>query len=687
MPTASPIARAMRRRFAESLRPRERVRPSEWVTKNVRLANATSARPGPFDVHWKPWTRYCHDAHFENPAKSGTITIKPGQVGDSEVKVNLAAYVCVHDPGPIAYITTDEPKATEFACDRFQPRVETTPQLRALFDDAGGVGRVRRDVMRSRPYRGGRISFLSARATNEFIGTPYKWVFGDEFQACTDAFDGDLFTAIEVRRTTFKNVGGAYLFGHPYNEHQDIHGLWERESTRECLVFDCPHCKKAIFPRWRKNVKVETREDGSIDPLSAVFVCEHCGGVVSDGQRAAALVERERGGTSRFESELTEDERRARRYVGLWFTRLCDPSVTVLELAREWAAKVDEASRQEWMNKRMGEPYKPEFATIRLELVKDALGEVERVGTTIGVGAVAKLAGGPLGCRMFVAGVDVQAPKEKPFFYVAGRAFYGNGRSVVTHLLRVQGFDTLHEVLRGMCVSVDGRLMGLRAVGIDVGFHTQAVLESCRSAVYSVVPGAGRIECVPIRYQTGAGVGPDSVAALAPEHKRKHPLRPELPALPYYYLWRHHWVERFIRSLSEKRLTIAVPPGERPPDLEEHLMSNTLRPVKALHGFDVVREEYWKPDEVRDDWLQAMAFAEAAASVHLGLDQMFALAQSERPVEAVSSTGPGFRGQVGGLTGQHKGLGMRHGDWRGVLGGGGGGGGGFGGGRGGLGGR
>jgi len=676
----------MRRRFAESLRPRERVRPSEWVTKNVRLANATSARPGPFDVHWKPWTRYCHDAHFENPAKSGTITIKPGQVGDSEVKVNLAAYVCVHDPGPIAYITTDEPKATEFACDRFQPRVETTPQLRALFDDAGG--KVRRDVMRSRPYRGGRISFLSARATNEFIGTPYKWVFGDEFQACTDAFDGDLFTAIEVRRTTFKNVGGAYLFGHPYHEHQDIHGLWERESTRECLVFDCPHprCSKAIFPRWRKNVKVETREDGSMDPLSAVFVCEHCGGVVTDGQRAAALVERERGGTSRFESELSEEERRARRYVGLWFTRLCDPSVTVLELAREWAAKVDEASRQEWMNKRMGEPYVREFKTLRLDIVQSAFGEVERAPTTLGIGSIPKLSGGPLGCRMFVGGVDVQRPLEKPYFYVSGRAFYGNGRSVVTHLLLVQGFESLHQVLREMCVNVDGRVMGLRAVGIDVGDNTQAVMESCRQAVYSVAPGSGRIEFVPLRYQTGAGCGPDKVAVPAPDGKCRHPLRPELPALPYYYLWRHHWVDRFIRSLTEKKITVAVPHGTRPPDLEEHLMSNMLIVKRAVHGWDADREEYERGKDKRDDWLQCMALAEAAASVHLGLDQMFALAQAERPVEAVPSTGPGFRGQVGGLTGQHKGFGMRHGDWRGVLGGGGGGGG-LGGGRGGRGGR
>ncbi|GMV26926.1 MAG: hypothetical protein AMXMBFR58_29570 [Phycisphaerae bacterium] len=624
---AHPEERELWSLVATTLEPRVRMRPSEWAEMHVVLEAKGSARPGPFSCDWKPWTRDVHDAHYDNPGKLGVVGVKPEQVGWSRATINIIGCLCDTDPGPTLYITTDQNKALNFATREFDPMVQAVPSLRRSFEMGAKQDR---ELLGSKPFLGGVVDFVGAGTESGVISIARKWVVNDEFQLCAENFpaaSGDLWDTATGRTKTYRQVGqgGVFAFGHPRFDGEDIMLLFNTLSDMRVWAFDCPHCSAVVLPFAERlrfgGLDADKTSEGVVerDPEQAVFACGSCGAVITDAQRARALWPPRLGGTGRFHCTLDAEEAARRPYVGLWVLGLADPAKTVREFATEMVAAKTPEKQQTFYNKRAGQPYKRSQAVITEASIERIFAERrERHGGMVVV------PGGESGVRMLVTGCDVQAPRMNPTHYVVSIAYAANGMAYLTSADRVSGFTAYQLYLRRLGVAVDqgnGRMevAGVRLATRDAGWETKQVLEDTRSTVYSE-HGTGRVAQLAVKYVPHLHA--DNPAVEAPETKRRHPTMLELGLVDYWYLHRHSWVDRAIRRVVEGRLVVVC---DVPADFKEHLMANILRPVSKQHGQDREQVEWYKPDELRDDWLQAIAYAEAGAALTMSLDRIHAI--------------------------------------------------------------
>lgn len=619
---------------ARALEPRPRIRPSEWAAENVRLTSVQSARPGPYDPDWKPWLRDLLDLPFLEPAKKGVIGVKPGQVGWSVATTILLVWAAAAEPGPFLYVTTDREKAKAYCETYFAEFVKGSPSIRPLFD----VDDDRSELKFHKPFKGGFVDFFGGGSEAGVISFGRRIVVLDEYQLAADMFRktaGDLWQTALVRLETYRDVSRLLAFSHPKFAGQDIDELWQQVSDRRRWVFDCPHCGGTVEPAWRCVEFAAVDADARRRAESARLLCPHCRRPITDAERARATWPPRKGGTGRFESELTPEEASRRDYIGLKLAKLADPDVALIELARRFVACVSEEQLLTFANKTLGEPREETKAVVTAETVAAVMDARETI----------LLPGGDLGVRYLVVGADVQAPRQHPTLYAAGVGFAASGWAFVVALERCSGWAAFFDFLRRLRADVEGRgPIGASLAVVDAGWETGQVIENCRVPTIYAAADSRIIERLPVRYVPHLHA--DNPQILAPESKRRHPTRPELGLIDYHWLHRHSWVDRTLRRIVEGRVKVLC---RAPEEFASHLMSNLLRPAPKRHGMEQLRDEWWKPDEVRDDWLQALVYAEAGAAIRLGLDSLHATATAEPPPpEPAGDAEPGFgRGGFG----------------------------------------
>jgi hypothetical protein len=614
----------MLRRIGAAVRPRRRVRPSAWAREHVRLTENQSARPGPFNTDWKPWTADIHDVMFDNPGKLGFIFVKPGQIGASRAFINRLAGEVVTDPGPTLVVTTDDVQSKAFADEEFKPMLGSVRELGRLVAEASED---RRRLMFSFPFPGGRLTFVGAGSESKLVGQKFRRVILDEFDVVVKEFPGDPWVAAQVRTGTYRGVSEVSALSHPKRMGEGIEKLYAEQSDQRPWVFDCPHgCGFTIEPRWRACVRFGgALDDGSPDPATAGFFCPGCGAEISDAQRARAVwpARLGKGGTGRFESRLTPDEAARRRYAGIRVHRLCDPDITLRELAEGFCACTSEEALVEYFGKVLGEGYETQREGLTIDTVRAAMARMPRV----------VVPGGRRGVHFVCAGVDVQAPRDNPTLYVAVVAFAASGMEFVTHLRLVSGFAALAEFLRLAEVPVDDgvgggkveRTLGVSCCGIDDRYEGGQVKDFCRLEDVYASATSGRVELVPMGFIASSTLNKDNPIVLRAERRRTHPTRPDLPAIPMYDLHRHSWVDRGIRAVAQERLKVLC---EAPPDLEAHLTAQVLAPKQLQHRTNWTEPEMeWDLAKGRrDDWARAIDYARIAAAARMGLDRIHEMA-------------------------------------------------------------
>jgi len=624
------------------LRPRLAPRPSEWVAQHIILDGRQTPRPGPFDVNFKPWTRACLDAHFEEPHKKGVITIKPSQVGHTFISMGLLLYLAANKGGPGIYFMDTESKALDYSHAFFTRWIRASPTLQETFT----AGKDDRTILGHYEYPGGVLDFAGAGTESDAISRSRRYVFIDEFEMSSRAFptaSGDLFATALQRTEVYQHSGRIDAFGHPRFFNEDIHALYMARSDRREWVFDCPHCAKALAPRWEHvhfSAIEESRtglEAPRLDPASAVLRCPHCSREISDAQRARATWPADRGGSGRFESSLDVHEAAAREWIGLAIHRLADPETPLIKLAREWAiVRGNTGAEQTFMNKGLGEPYRAASGLVTFATVAERVKTQDRI----------LLPGGEHGVYYLTAGVDVQAPEDNPVLVTSVEAWAASGQCFTVALEAVRGWAALFEFLRttGFALANDsgqdsGQRLGISAVGIDCGNWTGRVLDNARTTVVSAASGA-IIPIIPVRYQPH--VKSTLPAVLWKAEKRLNKLRPDLGMLEAYDLHRHTWVDRRLRRWMDGRVTVLC---RAPADLAAQITANTLVPIKTPYGHS--EELQWELiKDRRDDWMQAGAYAEAAAALKLGLDRLHLLASA--PASGGANSGNTSSATAGG---------------------------------------
>jgi len=616
-------------RMAEALRPRRRVRPSVWAEEHITITKRMQAEtPQLFRCSFLPWTKCAIDLAFDNPEKEGIVCIKRSQIGYTMNTMIEMASICDTVDQRILYVIGRTEDAKTQARERWQPIIEQVPELAEKFRiGAEELG----ESLQRYPYQGGQVDMVGAGSPGGVTGQTYQEVTVDEWDQAEANFPSK-YGALQPfvlgrfgsarQRTIFR------AFSHPTLAGRGIHALWKNESDMGTWVFNCPHCgnpaaltHRCVVFRGGATGLGSAAFGGELDPDFAVLECSRCGKEITDRQRQREVWPGELGGSGRRWTELDKPRAAARRYAGLAINGLCDPYKTVRFFAVLLAAarRGGNKALQSTVNTAFGEAYEPAEAPMTAEVLRAVM-------RPAALGARVSVPGGRLGCRFVTVGCDVQSPRENPTLYVWAAAWACNGLGYVFDLRRLSGWAAMFAqggYLTRLSAHVEGgtengeAMLGVRGLGIDAGYLTSHVLDQCRGTLYSEVSGA-RIDLVPLKYEPKLNA--DKPVEIPREDKRLHPTRPELGLLDRYSLHRHTFVDRILRRVQEKRIVMI--PDEYPNDFESQMNANVLRPVQKLHNLAPDAMEWYKPDELRDDWMQAGAFSEALAAVKYGLDSM-----------------------------------------------------------------
>jgi phage terminase large subunit GpA-like protein len=619
------------RRVAEALRPRRPARPSSWAEGNIRLTSKMGAeQSGPYSCEFYPWLRAFHDCLYDRPDKLGVIAPKPSQNGLTLAMLNIMASLCATMEGRILYLIGKEESADDMVNSRWL-EIEKVPALAERF--RRGSEESARNVMKARVFEGGQINFVTARSAPNVSTFTYPVLVLDELDQAMRAFPaqfGDLLTFATGRQTAIRGPKQLWAFSHPTDANVGIMRLWRLETDRGRWVFDCPHCHNPadLNHRCIKFRGVTLLDEPDYE--SAVLECPRCGREITDTQRRRATWGPEKGGSGRRWTDMDAGEAARRDYLGFSINGLMNPHLPLRHFAKllVTARREGEQTQRSVVNVHFGEGFKAAGEAVDPDALKKSIHRGTLIGGRVGV------PGGRLGVRFVTVGLDVQQASTAVsrfdddgqavlLFYLAAVAWAATGTGYVFALERVLGWPALYEIVRQLAVVIqpggrdEGLVVPVSAVGIDSGFQTQAVLDHCRMdgvPFYSPIDQR-HIPWIPVQYEPSLKA--DRPVVMPSMEKRLHPTKPELGAIDRYYLHRHTFVNRMMMRWQAGRLVVLC---DVPEDFQSHLTANVLRPVKKLHNLEPEKKEWERPDEYRDDWGQALAFAEAIAAIHCRLD-------------------------------------------------------------------
>lgn len=567
------------------------MKPSEWAERHRRIKEGQSAASGRWSNDYAPWITHILDAYVNEPEKEGWFWMKPAQIGGSDLVVSLIGYLIDCEPGPILYVCSTEAQAKRFSRERFQFMIDTTPQLRDVFDATQS------DTL-LKTFAGGNLALVGSGSESGVVSIPYQRVILDEYDLLRPFPTlGDAPSVARKRLAGFGELKRTYFIGfaHPTDPDRGIAAFIAVACDLREWAMPCPWCEEWIVPKWDQ-VHITNK-----DPRSAVWRCPSCSEAISDAQRWAAT---RRG---KFISQHETEEAARRRYIGFHVSRMCHPRITLLSMAQEYCECQSESDLRVFFNMTMGEPYRDSGFVLTDDAVKERAEQAERSGRwSI-----------PSTAWIVVIGVDVQAPEHDPTMYVRADSYLDDGNCYVIEFAKLKGWAAMSQYLAAFVATrPDGSKLRPRACGIDSGYLT--------SQVYSfALSRPGGIAVVPMKY--------DGTVRPADPVRRKQfrdPTRPELGRLLRLELCRGFWMDRqasrFGRAADETVGSTVVLPHSvamSAPESEEfrnHITANSRSEIIDENGHPKL---VWRKDRGRrDDYFQAGVYGEVMA-VAAGLDQ------------------------------------------------------------------
>jgi phage terminase large subunit GpA-like protein len=445
---------ALARTMLRALAPLPRVRPSEFAERELRLPASSNALPGPLRL--RTFQREIVDAIQDDEVE--TIVVMAGsQVGKSlAIEAQIMAMIATA-PGPFMYLLPDTGAAEKVVRTRFDPFVESSPILKSLIGKAhvsrkGSTGGA--NSLSAKDFPGGSLTFASSHKPSELAAQSVRCVWVDEADRCATSAgkEGDP-VLLAIQRTEQWGLNGKkiVIVSTPTGRDSRIAKWFDRSDKRRFFVA-CPSCKHESHLtfdnlHWTKG-----------KPETAELLCQHCGALHRESQRAAMLE------AGRWVPTNPDGEKGIRGY---HITALASEYSSMESLARAWEAAGTAEERQVFYNLKLGEPFD---ASVDLSMTSL---EIRERSEPIRPPYSADI-------EFITAGVDVQDDRLEVQFV----AHQPNG---VTTILN-------HDVLRGDTFSsatweeldaalsqtfplADGRHLPIYVTGVDSGHRPDPVTD------------------------------------------------------------------------------------------------------------------------------------------------------------------------------------------------------------------
>lgn len=324
------------------LKPPPRLSISEWADEFRKLSPESSAEPGSWNTSRAEYQRGIMDA-LSDPTIETVVVMSSAQVGKTEVLNNAVGYFISQDPSPMLVVQPTLDMAQTWSKDRLAPMLRDSPVLSGLVKDPRS--RDSGNTTLHKIFPGGHVTACGANSPSSLASRPVRNVFCDEVDRypVSAGSEGDPVSLAKKRATTFWNRK-ILLVSTPTNKGASrIETAYEESDQRKYHVC-CPDCGHEQTLRWSQ---VKWDED---KPESAKYVCEDCGSLWSDAQRAKVIK------LGRWIASKP-----TKKIAGFHLSALYSPWTPLEDGVRDFLeAKKQPATLRVWVNTFLGETWEEE---------------------------------------------------------------------------------------------------------------------------------------------------------------------------------------------------------------------------------------------------------------------------------------------------------------------------------------
>jgi phage terminase large subunit GpA-like protein len=223
------------------------------------------------------------------------LVMKQAQGGVTDaLGINVVAWLLVHHPGPILYLTNVDKTAEELVHDRWDSVIAQWEPLRKknLAEQAPGR-KGAKDRLLVKRFTDAKLVLGGSRALSQFLSNPYAVVVFDELDSCQDEMgDGsDPIELVRRRMAAFAEARDVVMiaFAHPSERDRGAAKIYYEHSDQRRGHVVCPHCGSWVAPLW-KHVRPFAREgqtqlQAERDPSCYALVAACCGVTLSNADR------------------------------------------------------------------------------------------------------------------------------------------------------------------------------------------------------------------------------------------------------------------------------------------------------------------------------------------------------------------------------------------------------------------
>jgi len=456
-----------RQAWRDGLTPDPDMLLSDWADAHRMLPKEASKEPGPYRCERTPYLVEPMDTLSPMDPTNHVVVIKGTQLGWTTIGENLLFMVAHLYPAPCLVLLPTLDLLKRFSQNRISPALKEMQCLKSKI--APPRKRDSGNTVDTKRFPGGFWRFATSNSAPALRSDPIRFLILDD----RDGFDIDVNGEgepgnIAKRRTdTFARSKKIYENSTPTDKQTSrILRSWEISSQAEYYI-PCPICSKH-FKMGKSNweqMKFKISSDGTIDPTSVYWECEHCKGAIHEHHKTEIL--RQGYWLHSYPTRPIKGFKLPSLYSPIGWLSWVQVCQEYIEAVADLKAH-DPSAMKTWENTRMAEAWEEKLKGA------EAMGLYNRredYGPTV-----------PMGGLVLTAAVDVQDDRLEVGVIAWGKGYENWGIDYQTlegSTVKREVWAKLHEYLQKRFEHESGIKLKIQMTAIDSGYNTEEVYSFC----------------------------------------------------------------------------------------------------------------------------------------------------------------------------------------------------------------
>ncbi|MCM1245926.1 MAG: phage terminase large subunit family protein [Roseburia sp.] len=426
----------------------EKISVSQWAEK-YRVLDESSNFSGRWTHDVTPYLVGIMDA-FNDPYIQEINFCKSTQVGGTEAMLNILGWIIMEDQAPVMIVYPSDDLAKDISNDKIKPSLSKTPEIKERFYPNSS-----KELKLK--FRGMTIYLRGSHSAEKLASKSVKYLFFDEIDKLDGASkkEASPYNLAKERTRTYTYSKKIYTCSTPTLKTNYVWKIHEDADEQRNFFIPCPHCGSHIIFHF-KQIKFPKEGTNKERAKEAVYVCQECGGKITDRDKVKML----RKGEWRDVKKTCVGKPRT---VSFWINALYSRFLTWEDIVTEFLkSREDPDQLQNFVNSWLAEPWEDTKTGMSESMVLDRQTEQEQFVV-------------PSWAKLITGGVDVQ---ENSFYWTI-RAWGDHITSQNIAHGQAASWEEVESVMNLEFKKEDGTPLMVNLALIDSGDQTDMVYDIC----------------------------------------------------------------------------------------------------------------------------------------------------------------------------------------------------------------